>query len=164
MRLHSLTALPLLCASLAMAETFEQWGQSGDWTILIDPSAGNGCLMEKTFENETVIQIGAVPKRRGGFLAAYNRAWEDIEEGFEGVLRIDFGDALFEGSAIGKIHDGIPGGYAFFDNPEFINEFRKRDTLILTGKKSGHRVEIDLTGTSKGLNAVQSCQKEQPTN
>lgn len=153
-----------LSASALLAEDLETWGEAGGWAILIDPSSGNGCLMEKTLDDSTRVQIGAVPDRQGGFLAVYNLAWDDIEEGVEGVVRMDFGDALFEGAVEGRVLDGIPGGYAFFDNPNFVDEFAKRDTLLVTGKNSGHSVEVDLTGTTKGLSAVRACQEELPTN
>lgn len=149
-------------ASAAYATDLESWGESGDWKILVDPATGNGCLMQKTLEDSTLVQIGAVPNRQGGFLGVYNSAWDDIEDGAEGVIRMDFGDALFEGAVEGKVVDGIPGGFAFFDNPNFVDEFAKRETLIVTGKTSGHSVEIDLTGTTKGLAAVRKCQTEQP--
>lgn len=163
MRRWCAALLSLICAAAASAEEPVQWGQTGDWTIWVDPTVGHGCYMARTYDDETVIRIGTVPARRGGFLAAHNANWTDIEEGGEGVLRIDFGDALFEGTVVGTVYDDLPGGYAFFDNPDFVNEFRKRNSLILIGRKSGYRVEIDLKGTSKGINAVLACQKEQPT-
>ncbi len=156
-------ALLLIQASAISAEPqTEAWGQSGDWTIRVNPTVGNGCFAEKDFANGTLIQIGFVPARRGGFLAAYNTAWSDISEGQEDVLRIDFGDALFEGAVIGKVNDGTPGGYAFFDNPKFVDEFRKRNSLILSGRNSGHRIEINLKGTSRALSLVEACQQQQP--
>ena len=154
----------MLSASAAYASDLESWGEASGWNILVDPATGNGCLMEKTLEDNTLVQIGAMPNRQGGFLGVYNSAWDDIEDGAQGVIRMDFGDALFEGVVEGKVFNGIPGGFAFFDNPNFVDEFAKRTRLIVTGKKSGHRVEIDLTGTTRGLAAVRACQKEQPTN
>jgi len=164
MVLRKMLAFLLFGASSALAADLETWGDSGDWKILIDPATGNGCLMEKTLEDDTLVQIGAVPNRQGGFLGVYNATWDDIEDGAEGVIRMDFGDALFEGAVEGRILNGVPGGFAFFDNPKFVDEFAKRNSLIVTGKKSGHRVEIDLKGTTKGLSAVRECQKQQTQN
>lgn len=159
---RSVVAGLLLFTSPAFGSELEPWGEAGGWDILIDPTTGNGCLMEKTFEDETLVQIGTVPSRQGGFLGVYNPAWGDIEDGTEGVVRIDFGDALFEGAVQGKILNGVPGGYAFFDNPNFVDEFAKRNSLTVTGKKSGHSAEISLKGTTKALAAVRSCQTQQP--
>ena len=164
MVLSRVFSLLVLSASAAFATDLESWGEAGAWSILVDPATGNGCLMEKTLEDNTLVQIGAVPNRQGGFLGVYNPAWDDIEDGAEGVIRMDFGDALFEGAVEGKVFNGMPGGFAFFDNPNFVDEFAKRESLIVVGTNSGHRVEIDLTGTTKGLAAVRACQKEQPTN
>lgn len=153
--------LPVFAAA-AFAGEPTRWGQSGDWTILVDPEVGNGCFMIRTYEDGTLILIGTVPDRLGGFLAAHNPNWTDIEEGVEGVLSIDFGEALFEGAVVGKFYNDIPGGYAFFDNPNFVHEFRKRNSVILIGKKSGHQVNIDLKGSNSGINAVLACQEQQP--
>lgn len=163
-----LTRLPLLViafwGSIAFADDKTEFGEVGDWAILVDPSVGNGCLMQKEFSDQTLVQMGILPKRKGEFFAVYNPAWSDIEEGMQGVIRIDFGDALFEGSVVGKFQDGIPGGLAFFDNPAFTDEFAKRDTVMVIGKVTGHQAEIDLTGTTKAIAAVRSCQEQQPKN
>jgi hypothetical protein len=151
-----------VAASAAFGSDLESFGESGDWAILVDPSAGHGCLMQKTFEDQTLVQMGVLPLRQGAFFAVYNPEWDDIEEGTEGVVRIDFGDTLFEGSVVGTWLDGVPGGFAFFDNPAFIDEFAKRNSVTVIGKKSGHRVEIDLKGTTRALSAVRSCQDQQP--
>jgi hypothetical protein len=58
------------------------------------------------------------------------------------------------------MHEGSLGGYAFFDNPEFVTEFAKRQSVIITGSK-GPTEEIDLSGSSKAIAAVRACQAEQ---
>ncbi|WP_164659105.1 hypothetical protein [Tropicibacter sp. Alg240-R139] len=151
----------LSCAGALAQGGALSWGSSGDWEVLIDPDVGHGCFMQKAFDDGTLVQVGAVPDRQGGFFAALNAKWTEIEDGQEGVLTLDFGDAKFAGDALGVIRGGIPGGYAFFDNPKFVDEFGKRSLVTVTGK-GGQSVEIDLKGSQKAIVAVRACQDEQP--
>ncbi|MDU8944265.1 hypothetical protein [Ovoidimarina sediminis] len=136
------------------------WSEAGDWVILIDPENGNGCFMEKEFDDATLVRMGHVPNRRGGFFAAYNAGWTELGEGKIEDLRFDFGDALFGGEAEIVAESDRPGGYVFFDNPGFIDEFAKRNSVWVYPKGAAG-FEIDLKGTSAALAAVQSCQSEQ---
>ncbi len=158
---YMLTILALCCASLLHAAGMERWGESGDWSILIDPEKGNGCLAWKPFENDMTVEIGAAPNQDGGFFAAFNPAWVQIEDGATGVVQFDFGDAKFEGEAVGVFKNGVPGGYAFFDNPAFVTEFGKRQSVTIIGE-SGAEVELDLSGSAKAIEGVLACQAEQP--
>lgn len=138
----------------------EKWGQAGEWEILIDPDVGNGCYMQRTMEDGTLVQVGFVPDRNGGFFAAYNAAWTDIENGAAGTVQFDFEASLFGGDYVGSVVDGMPGGYAYFNNPEFIKEFGKRDAVSITGGK-GNALDFRLTGTMKAINATRNCDAEQ---
>lgn len=149
------------CSTLAAAQPYEHWSDNGAWQILVDPARGPACLAQKTFDDGTLVQLGAVPVQEGGFFAAYNPAWTDIKAGDEGTLTFDFGDERFAGEVVGQNHDGTPGGYAFFDNPAFLTEFAKRQEVTVSGE-GGHRIRLDLTGTSKTIDAVLACQKAQP--
>ncbi|MCP4385863.1 MAG: hypothetical protein GY798_31375 [Hyphomicrobiales bacterium] len=153
--------VPIFGMSPAVAADLVPWGSAGDWEILIDPAVGNGCLAQKAFEDGTVVQIGANPARKGGFLAAYNAAWTDIEEGATGSVTMEFPEAAFAGEVVGVMSNGLPGGYAFFDNPNFTDEFTRRTSVVVTGE-SGRSIEIDLGGTTKAVESVRTCQAEQP--
>jgi len=158
----SVVLVSLMClAGPAWAQAPAQWGASGDWDIYIDPTVGNGCFMQRASEDGTVVQIGAEPDARGGFFAVLNAAWTDITADQEAVMTFDFGDAKFAGDAKGVIKDGLPGGYAFFDNPKFVDEFGKRLTVTVSGE-DGRAVEISLAGSQKAIAAVRACQEEQP--
>ena len=150
----------VVCAQ-ANAEELKSWKTEGDWEILIDASVGNGCLAQRQYDDGTLVQIGTVPAREGGFFAAYNAEWTDIEIGAEGTINFDFGDARFAGDAVGKVMSDLHGGYAFFDNPSFVKEFGKRESVKVSGE-TGKLVEIGLKGSSKAISAVLACQKEQP--
>ncbi|WP_270730383.1 hypothetical protein [Shimia sp. Alg240-R146] len=116
--------------------------------------------MEKTFDSGTLVQIGVVPDKDGAFFAAYNALWPKSELDAKSTVLFDFGDSRFQGDVLGDVHDGLPGGYAFFDNPEFAFEFGKRASVVVQGA-SGRSEDLDLTGSMKGLASVRTCQKEQ---
>jgi len=115
--------------------------------------------MEKTFEDGTLVQVGYVPDRHGGFFAAYNPAWTNIENDAIGTLQFDFGKSLFGGKYVGIATAGRYGGYAFFNNPEFIKEFGRRNSVTIKGDKK-HSLNFSLKGTSKAINAVRGCDAE----
>ena len=153
-----------LCMSstLASASDMKPWSVVGDWEILVDETTGSSCLAQKDFEDGTRVQIGFDVTRNGGFFAAYHRLWTQIVADEIGTAKFDFGDARFAGDAIGKFSDGWPGGYAFFDNPDFVNEFAKRNAIKFSGE-SGVWFEVNLSGTRSAIDALRVCQKAQPT-
>ncbi len=160
-KMRVLVAIMCFVGVSASASDLETWGEMGAWEILVDAAVGNGCLAQRVFEDGTLVQIGAEPARNGGFFAAYNAEWSDIENGATGVVNFDFGDARFAGDVVGKIDQDLPGGYAFFDNPNFVTEFGKRQSVKISGESS-RLVEIDLTGSKRAIEAVLACQEEQP--
>lgn len=142
------------------AQPVSEYGRVGNWTVKIDPENGNGCFMERTYDSGTLVQIGVVPDREGAFFAAYNAAWRPNSASEVSTVLFDFGDSRFQGEVVAAVHDDLPGGYAFFDNPEFANEFAKRTTVRVEGA-SGKTEDLDLSGSHNGLEAVRKCQVEQ---
>ncbi|WP_146348336.1 hypothetical protein [Falsiphaeobacter marinintestinus] len=147
-------------ATGAFASDLAKWGETGKWIIRVDPEAGNGCFMESQLEDGTLIQFGNVPNREGGFFAVYNPDWTDIKDGEISTVKFDFEKLRFSGEALGVVRGDLFGGYAFFDNPNVPMEFAKNRSMTVIGGK-GRVVEVDLSGTSKAISAVQKCQDEQ---
>lgn len=156
-----LAAVVALFGTPLAASEPSAWGTSGMWEVLVNPDNGNGCFARRTLEDGTIIEMGTVPNRRGGFVAAYNATWTPVKEGEFGTVEFDFGDAIFAGEATAQSNDGAPGGYAFFDNPAFPNEFAKRRSVTVS-RAGGPRYQLDLTGSSNAIQAVYQCQSEQP--
>lgn len=157
----AIAAFAIAIGPSAYAQDLVAWGTSGDWAILVDPATGNGCLMEKRFEDGTLVQFGAVPNRKGGFVAAYNPDWTDIEDGAMGTVKFEFPKIRFAGDVLGVARDGRFGGYAFFDNPNVTLEFARNFDMKIIGEL-GRKIEVNLTGTSNAINAVKACQEKQP--
>lgn len=155
------TCMVFASAQITLAQAkHEKWGDAGAWAILIDPDVGDGCYMEKIFDDGTLVQVGFVPNRKGGFVAAYNSSWAKIKDGVVGTVQFDFGTSLFGGDYVGVVKADQFGGYAFFNNPEFIKEFGKRNAVAIKGDK-GATLDFSLNGTSRAINAVRTCDTEQ---
>ena len=147
-------------ASAVNAQEMVPHGASGPWAVLVNPANDNGCLMERKLDSGTLIQIGYTPERNGAFFAAYNADWTTIEVGATGQVLLDFGDSRFQGEVVGAAYNDLPGGYAFFNNPEFASEFGRRFEVTIVGG-SGVTEVVDLTGSKAALDAVRACQSEQ---
>ena len=152
--------ISVVLAGSVSAQELVPHGTSGVWAVLVNPTNGNGCLMERQLDSGTLVQIGVVPDKNGAFFAAYNASWSTIEVGATGQVLLDFGDSRFQGEVVGATHKDLPGGYAFFNNPEFASEFGRRFDVTIVGE-SGATEVVDLTGSKAALDAVRSCQDQQ---
>lgn len=151
----------LVAATEATAENeFETWGQSGNWSILVDPSNGSGCLMRRDFDDGLRIEFGFVPDRNGGFFAAYNQDWSQIETGTTGTVRFITNQAKFAGDVDMVSRGEWYGGWAFFNNPNLVVEMAQRQKLTVIGPKDG-TFDVDLTGTARAIKQMKDCQKGQ---
>jgi len=145
-------------AGTAQAKENQDYSKSGDWQIKVNPNNGNGCFMEKSFERASLIQVGIVPDKGGAFFATYKADLSNYVEGEVSQLLFDFGDSRFQGEIVGATFDGLTGGYAFFDNPEFALEFGRRLSVILIDE-NGDTKTIDLAGSKLAIEVVKECQK-----
>lgn len=151
----------ILQATPVLASDAEVWQTVGDWSIRINSDDVSRCFASRTLDTGSEVQIGTEPSLDGGYFAVYNAEWTHIEDGETGAIEFDFGESRFGGEVSGRIEDGVPGGYAFFNNPAFIQEFSRRQTVKVIGK-SGARFDMDLSGTSRAIRSVLACQDEQP--
>ncbi|MEP1354017.1 MAG: hypothetical protein ABJX32_03905 [Tateyamaria sp.] len=158
MRCIAILTLSIMPVSALAADV---WQTAGDWTILINTEDTGKCFASRELDDGSEVQIGAEPTLDGGYFAIYNEAWTHVEEGQDGTVEFDFGSARFGGEAIGKIENGMHGGYAFFNNPAFIQEFARSQTVKIIGSQ-GNAFELDLTGTSKAIRGVLACQDALP--
>ena len=155
-----IAAIAAIAAGPGLAADLTHWGEAGDWEILVDPTNGNGCLMQRELEDGTIVQFGAVPNLGGGFFAAYNPEWKDLEDGATNTVKFDFPDKRFAGEAETISKDGKHGGYAYFDNANVPLEFAKNNEMKVLTENKGVLV-IPLKGTSNAIKAVKQCQDKQ---
>ncbi|NBE07459.1 hypothetical protein [Paragemmobacter ruber] len=152
--------LVLGAAGTAGAQSLMPWGASDYWDVMIDPTLGNGCLIQSAFEDGSVVRIGLDATKGTGYVTAFNEAWGDIEEGKLYPIRFDLDGEAFEGEARGMYLDGVPGADVVFDNVDFFMSIAERQTMTMY-HDGAEVMAIDLTGTMAGLAAVLECQDEQ---
>jgi hypothetical protein len=153
-------ALAIMGAGSAGAQSLEPWGASDFWDVMIDPTLGNGCLIQSEFEDGSVVRIGLDATNATGYVTAFNEAWGDIEAGKLYPISFDLDGESFEGEAMGMYLDGVPGADVVFDNVDFFMSIAQRQTMTMY-HDGAEVLSIDLTGTMAGLEAVLECQDEQ---
>lgn len=153
----------LLCAVLlpgaALAQQLEQWGTAGGWDVMIDPTLGDGCLIQAAYDDGSVVRIGFDRNQGSGYVTAFNAAWGDIEEGTIYNILFDLDGEEYDGEATGIYLQGVPGADIYFDNPDLLFDIAQKYTMSLYSE-NGLVMQIDLGGTSIGLEAAIECQEE----
>ena len=141
-------------------ESISDWGSSGDWRVRINAAAGNGCFIEKDFDDGIQMRFGFLPAQEGGFISATSEAWTDLTAGQTGIVKFFTSEEKFAGE-VEMIEQGARrGGQAFFNNPAFLIEVAKRNSLRVVGP-SGREFEIALKGSAKAITEMERCQAEQ---
>ncbi|MDE0591530.1 hypothetical protein OU789_16445 [Halocynthiibacter sp. C4] len=165
--MHRSAALCLAAAFFAgqpaLASDYTEYGTSGDWSVLIDAEKGNGCFVQKEFEDGTLIQMGYWPSREGGFFGAYNAAWaadRTAEDGDKAMVKFDFPDKRFKGESEAHTLDGTPGAFVFFDNPNVPDEIAKNTEMAIQTENRPD-IPVNLKGTSNAIKAARECQAKQ---
>lgn len=146
-------------ASSAQAQELEQWGSSEYWDVMIDPSLGDGCLIQSEFSDGSVVRIGFDRVEGGGYVTAFNMAWGDIEEGASYPVLFSLDGEDYDADAKGIYLEDVPGADIFFDNPDFLFDLAAKRTMTLYTEE-GEVMSIDLTGSSLALQAAIECQDE----
>lgn len=151
----------ILLAGAASADGLQKWGSSDYWDVLIDPSLGNGCLIQGEFRDGSLVRIGLDKAAGGGYVTVFNTAWGDIEDGATYPVSFDLDGDAYNGEAKGLYLNGVPGADIAFDSVDFFMSIAKHQTMTMFNKDGQQVLTIDLTGTMAGLDAVLKCQDEQ---
>jgi len=111
-------ALALACAlpTFALAQQLEQWGTAGGWDVMIDPSMGDGCLIQAEYTDGSVVRIGFDRNVGEGYVTAFNMEWGDIIEGEQYGILFDLDGAEYDAVATGIYLNDVPGADIYFDN------------------------------------------------
>ena len=162
MRASKIAALVLAAGVTgpAMAQDLVSYGQVGVWEILIDPTIGNGCLINAVFDDGSDVRVGFDREAGTGYLLAMNEAWEGIEEGATYPIQMDVDGQVYEGEATGIYIDGLPGADIPFDSIDFLMDVAAKNTLTLSNA-NGEVMSIDLTDTDEALAEAIACQDQQ---
>ena len=155
------TTVALMASShVALAQDLVTYETVGVWDILIDPTIGNGCLINATFEDGSDVRIGFAPDTGFGYLLALNDGWEDVEDDVMYPVSMDVDGAVYEGEGKGIHIDGLPGVDIEFDSADFLMDVATKQTLTLS-TDAGEIMSIDLTDTLRALEEAIACQEAQ---
>ena len=149
-----------LTAGAVQAQELIPWGSSDYWQVMIDPTLGNGCLIQGTFADGSTVRIGLDRNTGSGYVTFFNETWDDVVDGEVYPVAFALDGEQFEGQAKGIHLGGVPGADIAFDNVDFFKSIAQRQTMTMY-EDGEEALSIDLTGTSEGLEAVLKCQDEQ---
>lgn len=148
-----------LSVNQAAAEELKKWGEAGAWQVFVDTAVGNGCFIERTFDDGSRMRMGDLPNRNGNFLSVVNKEWTDIEEVETVIVHFDLDGVVFGGDVDYVIDGDWRGGFAFFNNPALFAQFARKNTMTITGP-ANQPVSYSLKGTSNALKSLDKCRKE----
>ncbi|MDF1802506.1 hypothetical protein [Thalassovita sp.] len=153
-------SLTVSAGTPALAQELVYWGSGGGWDILVDPTLGNGCLIQAEYQNGVLVRVGFDLNEGAGYLTAFHENWGDIVEGESYGVAFDLDGQSYDGVAQGIYLNDVPGADIYFDNPDFLWDIAARQTLTLYNEY-GEVMAIDLTGTMVALEGAMECQDDQ---
>lgn len=155
-----LTMAAALLAAPALAQDLVDYGEAAGWSIAVDPTLNNGCLMMSEFDDGSVVRIGMDMTTGNGYILSANPAWGDIVEGQAYPVQIALDGTSFDGEATGFMIDGLPGADILFDNPDFLAGLVEAQSLTLS--HAGNEVmSLDVAGSAEAVVKVIECQDAQ---
>jgi len=155
----SILVAAVLTATPVFAQELEVWGEAGGWDVLIDPTLGDGCLIQAAYQDGSTVRIGFDRNEGAGYVTAFNEAWGEIEEGTVYPVSFELDGASYEGEAKGIYLEDVPGADIYFTNPDFLFDIAAKNTMTIFNGDS-MVLQIDLGGTMVGLEAAIECQEE----
>ncbi len=159
MKLFYAAALCVAGMVPAAAQELEYWGGSDYWDVMVDPSLGDGCLIQSEFTDGSVVRVGFDRLEGTGYVTVFNMNWGDIVEGEWYPVWFELDSQEYEAEAVGMYLVGVPGVDIPFDNPDFLFDIAAKYTMTLFNEY-GEVMAIDLTGSYRALEAALECQDE----
>lgn len=154
-------AAAFLAAAIALPAhaELEYWDNAGGWDVMVDPSLGDGCLIQAEFQDGSVVRVGFDRNEGAGYVTAFNMAWGDIEEGVVYPIQFALDGEVYDGEAAGIWLNDVPGADIYFTNPDFLFDIAQKYTMTLYND-NGEVMAIDLAGSYVALESAIACQEE----
>ncbi len=149
-----------LLTTTATAQDLVPYSEAGGWTIAVDPTVGNGCLLSSTFEDGSSVRIGFDRNAGNGYVAASNAAWGDITDGSDYPISFLLDEEKYDGNAKGIHLDDLPGVVVTFDSLDFLTDLAARDVMVLQSEGTDV-MSIDLSGSDEAIAETIACQDVQ---
>lgn len=159
----AVAALAALGATAAHAQ-FVDYGSEAGWDIKINEQMGPGCLVTQTTPGGMQIQMGinlthSAPE---GYIALYAQNDPDVSQDEVIAVTFDVDGEKFIGDFKGQEQrEGWRGAFVRVNNPDFVYDLAKKQTLTITADDGRDPVVIDLTGTNAAFEALRACQDAQ---
>lgn len=158
--LAAITLATLTLATPTFAQELTQWGHVEGWDVMVDPSLGNGCLIQAAYQDGSIVRIGFDRVNESAYVTAFNENWGEIVEGETYVVGFALDDEPYEGEAKGIYLGGVPGADIAFTSDEFLFDLAKKYTMTLFNGEN-EVMAIDLAGSYAALGAAVECQEQQ---
>jgi hypothetical protein len=149
-----------LLSTAAVAQDLVPYSEAGGWSVEVDPTLGNGCLLSSDFEDGSHVRIGFDRTAGNGYVIAANTAWGEITDGTDYPISFMLDDQKYDGSAKGLHLDDLPGVMVTFDSMDFLTDLAAKTTMTLQSE-GADVMSIDLSGTDEAINETIACQEEQ---
>lgn len=150
-----------LAAGIACAQSLEHWGEVAGWDVLIDPTLGNGCLIQTEYEDGSLVRIGFDHTQDAAYVTVFNEGWGDIEEGAAYDLVFALDGQEYDAEGTGMYLEGVPGVDIVFDSADFLVDIAQRRVMTMFND-SGEVMSIDLGGTNAAIQEAIRCDDAQP--
>lgn len=137
-------------------DTYQMYGHSRGWNILVRQDHNQGCLAEIE-RNGVQVQIGLDRRDMSTYLAVFTRDDIGAQEGKHLGVRFDLDGDIFYGDLHEEKRGGYEGGYVHVSNPAFITDIgdARRLTVYAPGLDP---MRIDLSGSKRAIGRIIECQ------
>ena len=149
-----------LGAGAAMAQDLVPYSEAGGWSVVVDTTLGNGCLLTSEFEDGSTVRIGFDRTAGNGYVAAFNAAWGDIADDTTYPVGFLLDDQQYDAEARGVHLSDVPGVVIPFDNVDFLADLAARNVMGLQ-HDGADVMSIDLSGTDEAIAETIACQEQQ---
>lgn len=131
------------------------------WNVMMDPSFGNGCLIQTVNEDLSVVRIGYDATENRGYFVVFNDAWGQIEDGKTYDIRFELDGKSYPAVATGFYLNKVPGAGVFFKDRAFIRSIAESAGMTVYSPAGQPVMAIDLAGSAKALDYARKCQDGQ---
>jgi hypothetical protein len=154
-------ALMTMTATEAAAQAVKKYGSEAGWDIFIKESMGPGCLVAKKLSADAQVEMGidATGELRG-YLALYTKKDAAVSAGEKVSVIFDVDGEKFSGEATGQRIEGMDGAFVWVNNPVFIYDLAKKNSLTIS-PAGRDPIVLSLKGTDAAFMALRACQDAQ---
>lgn len=151
--------MAVFVASKASAQELAYWDTVNGWDILVDPTLGDGCLIQAEFDDGTYVRIGLDMSDENGYVTLVNDEFDGVVAGDVYELGFLLDDEAYVGDARGIELGGVKGVDIVFDSMDFL--FGLAESNVFTAiDPDGEEISFSLEGTYGAMEEMIACQEE----